>query len=91
MTSAINITPDMVKDFRLRRAEWKDTLTVATSGIAKTMFDTYSKFGVNPFKQLKSTFKRGGGHKHRITKKQRRKGKKTYKRKPKKFKRTLRK
>jgi hypothetical protein len=91
MTSAINITPDMVKEFRLRRAEWMDTLTLATSGIAKSMFEGYSKFGVNPFKQIKSTFKRRGGHTHRITKKQRRKGKRTYKRKPKMFKRTLRK
>jgi hypothetical protein len=96
MTSAINITPDMVKDFRLRRAEWMDTITVATSKIAKSMFEGYSKYGVNPFKKtvqsIRSTFKRGGGgHKHRITKKQRQKGKKTYKRKPKKFKRTLRK
>jgi hypothetical protein len=96
MTSAINITPDMVKDFRAKRGEWMDTITVAISNIAKSMFEGYSKYGVDPFKHsvqsIKSTFKRGGGgHKHRITKKQRQKGKKTYKRKPKKFKRTLRK
>jgi hypothetical protein len=96
MTSAINITPGMVRDFRARRNELVDNITLHTSGIAKTMFEGYSKFGVNPFKKtvqnIRSTFKWGkGGHKNRITKKQRQKGKQTYKRKPKKFKRTLRK
>jgi hypothetical protein len=96
MTSAINITPGMVRDFRARRNELLDNITLHTSGIARSMFEGYTNYGVNPIKKtlqsIRSTFKwRKGGNKHRITKKQRRKGKKTYKRKPKKFKRTLRK
>lgn len=94
MTSAINITPGMVRDFRARRNELVDNITLHTSGIARSMFEGYTKYGVNPFKKtvqsIRSTFK-WGGNKHRITKKQRQKGMKTYKRKPKKVKRTLRK
>jgi len=96
MTSAINITPGMVRDFRARRNELVDNINIHTSGIARSMFEGYTKYGVNPFKKtvqsIRSTFKWGkGGNKHRITKKQRQKGMKTYKRKPKNVNRTVRK
>lgn len=90
MTNAINITPDMVSDFRSRRGEFMDTINRNISTMAKKIFEGYNKIGIQPVKTIKKRWG-WGGHTHRITKKQRRKGKKTYKRKPKKFKRTLRK